>query len=248
MNLLTGWLDINSIFFTVFDYPMSYIEFIGTIFTVWCVWLTAKAKILSWPVGLIGSVLYLILFYQIQFYSDLLEQVYFLITGVTGWAMWVYYKKEINTENHTVKVGKNGMRANVIYAAIVVVGTVFLSYLTMNFNNWWPQYFPEPVSLPVLDALTTVMSFMAQWLLMRKKVESWLLWIIVDFIGVGLYWFKGVKLISLEYLLFLGIAIYGLWSWNKNYQSNKQKNVEDAQITVSEGLGDREVLSPSSGT
>ncbi|MBP9732403.1 MAG: nicotinamide mononucleotide transporter, partial [Candidatus Magasanikbacteria bacterium] len=88
-------LDINSVFFTIFQYPMSYIEFVGTVFTIACVVLTARAKVISWPVGIIGSVLYIFLFYQIQLYSDLFEQIYFLITGFMGWWAWTQAKKHI---------------------------------------------------------------------------------------------------------------------------------------------------------
>lgn len=222
MNFLTSLFDINTTLFTVFNYPMSYIEFFRTAFTIWCVWLTSRAKILSWPIGLIGSALYLFLFYQIQLYSDFFEQVYFIITGALGWYMWVSNKKEIDKTDDVVIVSTNSIKQNTIYLFIVIVGTVIMSYITMHLSTWLPKYFPEPVSLPVLDALTTVMSFVAQWLLMRKKVESWILWIIVDIIGIGLYWVKGVKFISLEYVLFLIIATFGLIIWIKNYKSYKK--------------------------
>ena len=225
MEILRNLFNINSTFFQIFDYPMSYLEFFGTILTIWCVLLTAKAKILSWPIGLLGSILYLAMFYQIQLYSDLLEQIYFIITGLIGWYMWVQNKKEINKQDQTVLVGLSNLKEHILYAVIIVVGTVILSFVTINLNNWLPQYFPEPVSLPVLDALTTIMSFLAQWLLMKKKIESWILWIIVDAIAIGLYWYKGIKFVSLEYLLFFFIAIFGLLNWVKIYRKhNSQKH------------------------
>lgn len=223
MNIVSQFFDINSVFFTVFDYPMSYLEFFGTILTIWCVWLTSKAKILSWPVGIAGSLLYLFLFYQIQLYSDLMEQVYFIVTGIIGWYMWVRYKKEQESDHATVIPSVNSTKENLIWVGVIVLGTAVLTYFTMNFNNWWPQYFPEPVSYPMLDALTTVMSFVAQFLLMKKKAESWILWIIVDAIGIGLYWVKGVKFLSLEYLLFFFIASYGLYNWLKIYRKHHVK-------------------------
>jgi nicotinamide mononucleotide transporter len=200
---------------------MSYIEFFGTALNIWCVYLTTRAKILSWPIGLLGSALYLLLFYQIQLYSDLFEQVYFIITGFTGWYAWLYYKKEINKANDTVIVGINAVSKNLIYIGIIISGTGILSLVTMNLSVWLPKYFPEPVSYPVLDAATTVMSFIAQWLLVRKKVESWVLWILVDIIGIWLYWVKGVKLVSIEYVFFLIMASYGLYNWLKIHNNKK---------------------------
>ena len=75
--------------------------------------------------------------------------------------------------------------------------------------------FPEPASYPFLDALTTVMSFVAMWLLVRKHIESWCYWIVVDVIGIWLYFVKDVKFIALLYVLLLGLAIIGLRNWHR---------------------------------
>lgn len=215
MLTLRALFDIHTTFFTIASYDMSYLEFFGTVLTIWCVWLTAKAKILSWPIGILGSLLYLFLFYQIQLYSDLLEQVYFLVTGVVGWFMWLAYKKEINQEDQTVQVTWSAPKERAMYFMIAVIGTGILAGITIHLTDWFPTYFPEPVSYPWLDAGTTAMSFLAQWLLMRKRIESWFLWILVDAIDIGLYWVKGVKFISAEYLLFFFIAFFGMLNWIK---------------------------------
>ncbi len=204
--------DINTIFFTTLGYPMSYIEFFGTICGVLGVYLATKGKVLSWPIGLVASALYFILFYQIQLYADLLEQVYYIITGFVGWYLWIVYrKKAANVVGEGIT--KNTPKENVMYLAIIAGGTVILSFVTMRLHLWFPSAFPEAVSLPVLDAGTTVVSFVAQWLLMRKKIETWYLWIGVDIIAVGLYWYKGVKFVSLEYALFLVLATLGFLHW-----------------------------------
>lgn len=216
--------DINTVFFTVLDYPMSYIEFFGTIFTIWCVWLTAKARVLSWPIGIVGTILYLALFYQIQLYSDLFEQTYFLITGFIGWWVWLHprTKAEANKDDE-LRIGRNSAKANWIYAGAIAAGTLLLTYVTANLNVWLPKYFPEPAAFPFLDAFTTAMSFTAQWLLARKRLENWLLWIVVDAIDVWLYWAKGVKFVSLEYALFFFIASYGFFKWLREYGQYKKE-------------------------
>lgn len=213
MNTLASLFDIHTTFFSVWQYDMSYLEFFGTIFTIWCVWLTTRAKILSWPVGLIGSVLYLFLFYQIQLYSDVFEQVYFLITGALGWFMWVSRAEERKQDDSTVLVSICTQQERLVVLGGVVVGTAILAFITLHLSVWFPAYFPEPVSMPILDAGTTAMSFIAQWLLMRKKIENWVLWIVVDAIDIGLYWYKGVKFVSVEYILFFCMAISGLRQW-----------------------------------
>ena len=216
--------DINTTFFTVLDYPMSYIEFFGTIFTIWCVWLTAKAKVLSWPIGIIGSVLYLFLFYQISLYSDLFEQVYFLVTSVIGWWVWLHprTKAEANQDDE-LKIGRNSLRENLAYAGLVAAGTALFYWVTVHLNVWLPAYFPQPASFPFFDAVTTAMSFTAQWLLAKKRLENWVLWIAVDGIDVWIYWFKGVKFVSLEYGLFFFIAAFGLYKWVREYRGYRKE-------------------------
>lgn len=236
MDHIMNFFSINTTFFTLWDYQMSYIEFFGTIFGIWCVWLVARAKILSWPIGIIGTILYVLLFYQIHLYSDMIEQAYFLVTGFIGWYAWSQHKTATSkTDLATASTGSaigspqleisfNTLRQNLWYGVIIAVGTLVLSYIVSHLDNWLPRYFPVEASFPLLDAFTTVMSFMAQWLLVRKKVESWVLWIIVDVIGIWLYYAKGVKFISMEYVLFLGLASYGLWGWVKELKNKKLAN------------------------
>jgi nicotinamide mononucleotide transporter len=207
---------------------MSYIEFFGTVFSIWCVYLTARAKVLSWPVGILGTILYLFLFYQIHLYSDMIEQMYFLITGFVGWYAWLHPRTSENADtNKQLKISFNTVKQNIFYAIGILAGTFVLTFVVTHLDNWLPQYFPVEASFAFIDALTTVMSFVAQYLLIRKKVENWFLWIIVDIVGIWLYYQKGVKFISMEYVLFLGIASYGFWGWIKELKARKEINVHD---------------------
>ena len=78
----------------------------------------------------------------------------------------------------------------------------------------FPALFPEKASFPYLDALTTIASFTAMWLLTQKRIENWYYWIAVDVIGIGLYYVKGVRFIALLYVILLAMAINRLISWN----------------------------------
>ncbi len=230
MDYIINLFNINTTLFTLWDYQMSYIEFFGTIFSIWCVYLTARAKVLSWPVGILGTILFLFLFYQIHLYSDMIEQVYFLATGFLGWWAWTHPRTTAaSDENKQLKITFNTVKQNILYGVGVLVGTLILTFIVTHLDNWLPRYFPVEASFAFIDALTTVMSFLAQYLLIRKKVENWVLWIIIDVIGIWLYYQKGVKFISMEYILFLGIASYGLWGWIKQLRKDK---VNDAQINV----------------
>lgn len=204
--------DINNIFFTVLDYPISYLEFFGTIFNLWCVFLVTKNKILNWPIGLVGVVLFGILFYQIQLYSDLLEQIYYFITGIYGWWFWTRLKRAKGDEG---SITKNTTKTNTYYIIAIFLFTIFLGFVMSRIHLLLPQYFVEPASYPYIDAGTTVASFAAQILLVRKRVENWILWILVDIVAIWLYWTKGVVFISLLYAIFLILAAKGFLNWKK---------------------------------
>ncbi len=214
---LQTFLGVDTIFFTVLNYPMSYIEFFGTIFTGWSVYLAAKNKVLTWPIGLVGIILYGFLFYQIHLYSDLLEQVYYFITTFLGWYLWLKPKNVLETdvENHELKVGSLKKSQFLPWGLAIIVFTLFLGLLMSNIHTLLPAYFPVAASFAYLDSFTTILSFVATIFLAQRKLETWHLWIVVDAIGIWLYNQKGVAFLSLLYLAFLINAFYGLAKWNK---------------------------------
>lgn len=204
--------SINNIAFTLWGYPMSYIEFIGTMLYLWSAWLVAKKRMLTWPVGIISVILYMALFYQIRLYSDALEQVYYLITSIYGW--WRWHISDRDTDK-ILNFRYSSRRSMILYLGITIGLFLATGAFMSRVNILLPALFPEVASFPYLDALTTIMSFTATWLMTQKRVESWCYWIVVDVIGIGLYYVKGVRFIALLYVLLLGIAINGLVSWQK---------------------------------
>lgn len=215
MNELLSFFDVNNTFFTLLNYPISYLEFTGTILNLICVILVARRNIWTWPVGLVGVILFGVLFYQINLYADFFEQIYYFITGIVGWYMWSR-TRQIDADDKKVAVIKNTFKTNMLWVAGIIVFSALASWALFNIHAWLPALFPEPASLPIIDATTTVMSFAAQLLMMQRRIENWYLWIVVDVIAVWLYWYKEVPFISFLYLVFLFNAFYGLWQWKKS--------------------------------
>ena len=214
MEILLSYFSVNRIFFTVLDYPMSYLEFVGTLFYLWSVWLIAQKKMLTWPIGIIAVILFGILFYQIQLYSDTIEQFYYLGASIYGWHFWK--KEQKLTESAEINVRLSSARVIVIWAVITIAATVIVTIFMKNIHLMLPVLFPVPASYPFLDALTTMMSFVAMFLMAQKRIESWIYWIIVDIIGIMLYFVKNVKFISLLYIFLLVLAIKGFWVWRNS--------------------------------
>ena len=215
-------LSVENIAFVVLGYPMSYVELIGTILYLWSVWLISKRQILTWPVGIVSVLLYMALFYQIRLYSDTLEQVYYLVASAYGWWTW----GQSPTENGQITDVRYSRRKTVIFwlalTAILSAGTgFFMSRIYL----WMPAVFPEAASFPYLDALTTIMSFVAMWLMAQKRIESWLYWIIVDMIGIWLYFVKEVRFVSLLYVILLIFASNGLRMWRAAFKARRLAKV-----------------------
>lgn len=219
-------LDVNTTFFTAFGYPMSYLEFFGTILNVWSVWLTSRNKVLSWPIGIVAVVLFFVLFYEIRLYSDMVEQAYYFATGLWGWWVWTHPKRAQDADaNKELKITYGTRRENAWAVGITAVGTLALGAFMSKVHLIFPSVFPEPADFPYLDAFTTVLSFVATVLMVRKKAECWYLWILVDVIGIWLYAAKGVRLVALEYVIFLGLATSGFFKWRAFLEAQRATGV-----------------------
>lgn len=209
---MAKFLSVETIAFTVIGYSMSYIELIGTILYLWSVWLIMKRNILTWPVGIASVLLYMILFYQIRLYSDTLEQFYYLGASVYGWVIW---NKSPKDDGQIADVLYSNRQAITFWIIITAIVSILVSILMSKIHLLFPVIFSEAASFPFLDALTTIMSFTAMWLMAKKKIESWIYWIVVDVIGIWLYFVKDVRFVSLLYVILLVMAINGFRSWHK---------------------------------
>jgi nicotinamide mononucleotide transporter len=199
--------DIENIAFSVLGYAISYVELIGTIFGLISVYLATKANIWTWATGIINIVCLFILFYQIQLYADMTLQIYFLFVSIYG---WLYWRKEDNK-----KVSSLTKSSTTVYIIILFLSTVLLGFIFSNVHIMIPGIFTKPASYPYWDSFTTVASILATILLSQKKIQTWVLWILVDVVCVVLYYIKGVYFLSLEYAIFTYLCIFGLINWYK---------------------------------
>lgn len=201
--------DISNIAIVILDYPLSWIELIGTIFGLITVYLASRENILTWPTGLINVAFFFFLFYQVNLYSDMVLQVYFFIMSLYGWYFW-----RTKPNNQAITSLSHDWQKK--YAIILVLGSVALGILMTNVHLILPTIFDVPAAYPFADAFTTVASIMATILLSRKVLENWYLWIAVDLVSILLYTLKGINLVAIEYIVFLIICIFGLIKWRRS--------------------------------
>jgi nicotinamide mononucleotide transporter len=215
------FFDYRSIFFTTLGYPMSYLEFFGTVAGAIAVFLSAKANVWSWPLGIVNVVLFFFLFYQVQLYPDMFLQIFFFITNLMGWWRWTNPKPEEQDQKHQLKVSTLPVKSWIIFFVIGLIGTLVFGQFASNLSSFFPVLFTKPSAFPYADSFVTVMSIVATYLMVQKKVECWLVWILVDAVACYLYFSKEIKFVGMEYLVFCFIAAFGFWHWRNEFLTNE---------------------------
>jgi len=213
-----SFFDIENIFFTVLGYQMSYLEFFGTIAGAIAVWLSAKGNIWSWPIGILNVSLFFFLFYQVQLYPDMFLQIFFFITNLLGWWRWANPKAGEENRKNELRASLMGWRQFLSMSIVGLIGTYFVGTFAKNLHELFPTIFSIPSAFPYADSFVTVMSIVTTFFMIQKKIESWIIWIIVDALATYLYFAKGIKFVGIEYLVFCFIAAFGLWSWIREYK------------------------------
>ena len=183
---------------------MLLIEVLATIFGFICVWLTIKQNIWCWPAGLVQVSLYIFVFYQARLYSDMGLHVIYVFMQFFGWYYWMYGGED----RGKAKVTRLSPRARAAWSTTALVGTALLGFFMHNYTN---------ADLPYWDAATTVLSLIAQWLMAKKILESFMIWITVDVLCVGIYSVKELYPTTGLYLAFLVMATMGYLEWRKSW-------------------------------
>jgi nicotinamide mononucleotide transporter len=179
---------------------MNLLELTAALLGLACVWLTARQHIACWPVGLLMVTLYAYIFYEAKLYSDALLQVVYIGMQIYGWWAWLYGGRS----QTALGVTRLSWQQAVIWVVALGFGVLVLGS-TMAAKT--------DAAFPYVDAFATVASLIAQWWLGRKILESWLLWIVVDIVSVGLYFAKSLYPTAILYVIFLGLAAWGWKQW-----------------------------------
>ena len=182
---------------------INWIEILAVIFGVVAVYFNTREIIWGWPTGIVGVVLSGLLFYEVRLYSDLILHILYVILGFYGWYKWLYGGKN----QSALPVTTLSANRLLLLAALGGVGTLIIGYLFDHYTD---------ADLAYWDAFTTSFSLVGQYMLAKKNIENWILWIVVDAVASGIYIYKELYLLSLLYFLYLGLASYGYYRWQKS--------------------------------
>lgn len=189
---------------------MSVLEISANIFTLASVYLANRNIIHTWWVGIIGTSLFAVVFYQVQLYADVTLQFFFIATSIYGWWNWLQ-GGAARTELPISRISLLGLICRFLLSVLFVAG---YGYLLFSLTD---------ASYPFIDSMVLAFSIVAQLLLMSRKLETWIFWIIVDVIAVPLFASKGLYLTSFIYFCFLINAVFGLRNWTRIYRSSYER-------------------------
>lgn len=199
MDARAGWVIETMMEF-------NWVEACGVVFGVGGVWLTIRQNIWCWPVGLVNIIIYFYIFFQVRLYADMGLQAFYVVVSLYGWWHWLHGR---SGKKSKLPVSRLRWQHGLVLSLIGIVATPLVGWLLETRTD---------ADIPYWDSLTTVVSLIAQWLMARKILECWFLWIAVDTLYVGIYIFKGLHPTAGLYAFFLILAALGFIEWKKSLQ------------------------------
>lgn len=187
---------------------ITYLEWAANILTAICIFLAGRNNVLTWPIGIVATVLFGVLFYQAKLYADVTLQLFFVITGVVGWLNW---------KNRTVVqvIPTNASLPSMLtYFAFAVLGALGYGLILHSFTDAFA---------PFIDSGVLTLSILGQFLLMRKNIQTWIVWMLVNILSIPLYISRDLYLTAFMYGLFLVNAIVSFKHWDTLMKAENEK-------------------------
>jgi len=184
---------------------LSNIELTGAVLGVINVYLVMRRSVWNYPFGIAMVVLYSFVFFQARLYSDALLQIYFFLIQIYGLWNWLHGR----SEDGLVVVGALTTATRIGYAVATIAGAIFLGWIFSHYTD---------AAAPWMDAAIAATSVTAQYLLSIRKIENWVLWIGVDVVAIGLYFWRGLFPTVALYAVFLILSVLGLVNWARTLE------------------------------
>ncbi len=171
------------------------------------VWFNIRQNIWTWPAAIFSSALFGVVFFDSSLYATMTLQGLFITIAIYGWKKWLTGGRD----GGVLRVSRLSLRLGLILLAVtVLIALLLASVLATYTDSQYPQW----------DAITTALSVTASWMVARKILENWLVWIVTDIVYVGLYMASGLYLTTLLYAAYLILAAIGYVTWRRSYRTN----------------------------
>ncbi len=187
------------------------LELIAFVFGILSVWYAKKEQILVYPTGLVATTITVYLLYKVEYFGDMMINLYYSLMSFYGWWNWSRKKDDA----YVVPISKTNTKEKIIGLLLFLL-TMIVTY------GVYKAYDYKIEIANYLDILTSGIFFTAMWYMANKKLESWTLWIIANLITIPLYAYRGLGILSLQYVIFTILAIQGYLQWKKSLNKSHQ--------------------------
>ena len=181
------------------------LQLAGIVLGLLYLWLEYRANIWLWAVSIVMPVVHGVLYYRSGLYADMAMNVYYVIAGFYGWIVWLRGSGG-KSDKPALRISSTPWPLGVILTGVGAVVWAAIYFILVRYTD---------STVPVLDSLTTAMSIVAVWMLSRKYLEQWLVWLAVDAISCGLYIYKGIPFTAGLYGLYTILAVAGYMRWRR---------------------------------
>ena len=190
------------------------LEKIAIVSGIISVWFSKKGNIWVYPIGILSTIIYIYLSFQGDLFGEATVNLYYTIMSIYGWYNWM---RQDGNKELLIRIS-NSSTSERRKEILFFIGVYIIIFLAL-------QYIKDafaPGAIPWADALASASAFTGMWLMAKKKVNSWIWWIITNIVSVPLYYVKGYDNTSLYYLILLVLAILGLIEWRKKAHEVEQ--------------------------
>lgn len=192
----------------------QYIEILGTAVGLIYLWQEYRASIYLWITSIIMPAIYLYVYYQAGLYADFGINIYYLVIALYGWLAWRYNFSLRGKRKESKELSISHIRQGVIIrlALLFLAAWAIISYILIHYTN---------STVPFTDAFTTALSIVGMYMLARKYIEQWWVWLVVDITSCALYIYKELYFTAALYALYAIIAIFGYRKWKQLMKNEK---------------------------
>lgn len=186
---------------------MQYVEILGTIVGLLYLWLEYRASIYLWVASVVMPAIYLFVYYDAGLYADFGINLYYLIIAIYGWVAWRYgFSLSKGSESQELEISHTPTRLWLPLAALTTLLFAAIAWILIRFTD---------STVPYADAFTTALSVVGMWMLARKYIEQWWVWLVVDVASAALYVYKDLHFTAVLYALYAVVVVFGYRKWKQ---------------------------------
>ena len=185
----------------------SWLEAAAVIFGILSVWFARKENIWVYPTGIVNVLIYVYLCFFAGLYADMAINGFYFVMSVFGWYNWT---RRDELQNHK-PISALSLKEWVFYLIIVMASFGLIYFILTHYTN---------STVPAFDGFTTSLFIVGMWLMAIKKIENWIFWIVGDFLVIPLFASKGLVFTSVQYIVFLILAVMGYIEWRRRLTDN----------------------------